>query len=152
MYFVVGAVTSVPETTFNNMHGKITDLDTVDAVLGRQPVTRCRVCYKACAPELLGIHHACIKYTIECNHTPEPWGEQGCGFYGDLPPPLMVNVPEGPPEQRASRQGLNLTAELLLPRRCPTCGLRGRCGCCDLPESRPGSTKVSRKRESAAKA
>ena len=31
MYFFVGAVTSVPETTFNNMHGKITDLDTVDA-------------------------------------------------------------------------------------------------------------------------
>ena len=29
--FDVGAVTNVPETTFNNMHGKITDLDTVDA-------------------------------------------------------------------------------------------------------------------------
>ena len=27
----VGAVTSVPETTFNNMHGKIVDLNTEDA-------------------------------------------------------------------------------------------------------------------------
>ena len=29
--FYSGAVTSVPETTFNNMHGKIVDLNTEDA-------------------------------------------------------------------------------------------------------------------------
>ena len=31
IYCCVGAVTSVPETTFNNMHGKIVDLNTEDA-------------------------------------------------------------------------------------------------------------------------
>ena len=31
MLFFKGAVTKIPETTFNNMHGKITDLKTEDA-------------------------------------------------------------------------------------------------------------------------
>ncbi len=111
------------------------DLDLMDIVLGRPPVTRCRVCYKPCdVPEGgLAVHRVCQKNMFTC-----PSETGGCGWTGEVPPPPLNDDAE------AHSQGLNRIFAML-PPRCPECGIRGKTRRTDRPEVRPASTKVSRK-------
>ena len=112
---------------------KALDLDRMDFVLGRPAVTRCRVCYKPC--DSLGgsqpVHRECQRNTFTCP-------VEGCGWTGELPPPPFCDDVE------AHAQGLHKISAML-PRRCPECGFRGKTRRTDRPETRPASTKVSRK-------
>jgi len=111
------------------------DLDLVDVALGRPAVTRCRVCYKPCSG-LKGsqpVHRECQEISFICQ-------VEGCGWMGELPPAPSCND-----EKAALAEGLNKILAML-PRRCPQCGFRGKTRRTDRPETRPMSTKISRKK------
>ena len=66
-------------------------LDLIDIVLGRPPMTRCRVCYKPCdVPEGgQAVHRECQKSMFTC-----PSETGGCGRTGEVPPPPLNDDPE----------------------------------------------------------
>ena len=115
--------------------------DMVDEVLGRPPVVRCRVCHK---PSETGVHPECQKRKFSCTGFPD---------HPEELPPLVRPPPPNPHDTALDqslarqRQNLYMAATLLLHPRCPQCRGDGRLTVTDCPECRPGSSKVSRKRQ-----
>ena len=115
--------------------------DMLDEVVGRPPVVRCRVCHK---PSETGVHPECQRRAIACTMCPDHTGE--------VPP--LVRPPAPSPHDTAldqriatNRQSMYVYNLLLAPTRCPQCGGAGILTAADCPECRPGSSKVSRKRQ-----
>ena len=115
--------------------------DRVDEVLGRPPVVRCRVCHK---PSETGVHPECQKRKFSCIGFPD---------HPEELPPLVRPPPPSPHDtalgQTIARQHQSQYVHnlLLTPVRCPQCGGAGELTFTDCPECRPGSSKVSRKRQ-----
>ena len=115
--------------------------DMVDEVLGKPPVVRCRVCHK---PSETGVHPECTRRVFSCADVPD--------HTGVLPP--LVRPPPPNPNDHPLDQSLARTRQTLYmadlyfePARCPQCGGAGELTFTDCPECRPGSSKVSRKRQ-----
>ena len=113
----------------------------VDEVLGKPPVVRCRVCHK---PSETGVHPHCQTRGFLCAASPD---------HPRVLPPLVKPPPPNPNDTpldqtlARGRQGLYMADLLLMPARCPQCGGAGTMTFTDCPECRPGSSKVSRKRQ-----
>ena len=119
--------------------------DTLDEVVGRPPVVRCRVCHKLSET---GVHPECQTRGFLCEAKRVTWADDawhervvGCGHTAELPP---VTLPRTLTTQRDS---LRLADALWGPVRCPQCGCASIAITKDCPECRPGSSKVSRKRK-----
>ena len=117
------------------------DEDMVDEVLGKPPVVRCRVCHK---PSETGVHPECQRRAIVCTMFPDHPGE--------VPP--LVRPPAPSPHDTSLhqtiaryRQYTYMCNRFLAPTRCPQCGAAGILTATGCPECRPGSSKVSRKRQ-----
>ena len=115
--------------------------DMVDEVLGKPPVVRCRVCHK---PSETGVHPECTRREFSCADVPDHTG---------VLPPLVRPPPPNPNDHpldqslARTRQTLYMADLYFMPARCPQCGGAGELTFTDCPECRPGSSKVSRKRQ-----
>ena len=117
--------------------------DILDEVLGHPPVVHCRVCHK---PSETGVHPECQRRAVACTTFPDHTGEV---------PPLARPPPPSPHDtaldQRiaTNRQSMYVHNLLLAATRCPQCGGAGIMTATDCPDTqcRPGSSKVSRKRQ-----
>ena len=115
--------------------------DTLDEVVGRPPVVRCRVCHK---PSETGVHPQCQTRGFLCAASPD---------HPRVLPPLVKPPPPNPNdppwrfELAMSRQSLYWNTVLLIKPRCPECDSAGTTTFTDCPECRPGFSKVSRKRQ-----
>ena len=115
--------------------------DMVDEVLGKPPIHRCRVCHK---PSETGVHPECTRRTIACTMFPDHTGEV---------PPLVRHPPPNPNDTPLDqtlarmRQYAYMCNRFFTPTRCPQCGAAGELTFTDCPGCRPGSSKVSRKRQ-----
>ena len=134
--------------------------DMVDEVLGKPPVVRCRVCHK---PSETGVHPECQTLAFSCtakrvqtdwvpDHLDRDMAMQercpaeayevvGCGHTAELPPVTL------PRTLTTQHDMLRLADAMFCPILCPQCGIAGTTTLTDCPECRPGSSKVSRKRQ-----